>query len=61
VWTAWLGRASFLGLFWCGKRADLPEQAKLVLHIPLLGDLASLYPNVMPVTSTSLPVGGMPI
>src|SRR5215204_4720108 len=42
--TAWLGRTSFFGLFWLGKRPDLPQQAKLVLHVPRLGDLASLYP-----------------
>src|SRR5215218_1144927 len=41
--TAWLGRTSFFRVFRLGKRADLPQQAKLVLYVPRLGDLASLY------------------
>src|SRR5215211_1111134 len=41
--TAWLGRTSFFRVFRLGKRADLPQQAKLVLYVPRLGNLASLY------------------
>src|SRR5215212_691178 len=41
--TAWLGGTSLLRLSRLGKCPDLPKQAKLVLHVPRLGDLASLY------------------
>src|SRR5215212_4328294 len=41
--TAWLGRTSFFELSRLGKRPDLLPQAKLILHVPRLGYLASLY------------------
>ena len=40
---AWLSRSSFLGLSRLGNGADLSHQAKLVLYVPRLGDLAPLY------------------
>src|SRR5215210_4204283 len=41
--TAWLGRAGLLRLFWLGKCPDLSQQAQLILDVPRLGNLASLY------------------
>src|SRR5215204_7313794 len=41
--SAWLGRASLLRLFRLGKCPDLSHQAQLILYVPRLGDLASLY------------------
>src|SRR5215212_3360138 len=41
--TAWLGGTSLLRLSRLGKCPDLPKQAKLVLYVPRLGNLAPLY------------------
>ncbi len=41
--TARPGRTSFFGSSRLGNGADLPQQAKLVLDGPRLGDLAFLY------------------
>src|SRR5215208_6514160 len=41
--SAWLGRASLLRLFRLGKCPDLSHQAQLILDVPRLGDLVSLY------------------
>src|SRR5215204_1652107 len=41
--TAWLGRTSFFGLSRLGHHLNLSHQAQLILYVPRLADLTSLY------------------